>query len=148
MNAGNKNTPNMYHPRRRNVTTSMVGLKKNKQTKQTNKQTKNKNKNGQIRKNLTQNGEPQKHSSGTQKKKELCSSLHTSNIVMRAASWAQWFRLLPQERQTWVRFPLLARIFFLVESYQSLQDWYSIFVEGACSTYFCCEHSLSRTRMS
>ena len=27
VNAGNKNTPSMHHPRRRNVTTSMVGLK-------------------------------------------------------------------------------------------------------------------------
>ena len=27
MNAGNKSTPSMHHPRRRNVTTSMVGLK-------------------------------------------------------------------------------------------------------------------------
>ena len=28
MNAGNKNTPSTHHPRRRNVTTLMVGLKK------------------------------------------------------------------------------------------------------------------------
>ena len=52
MNAGNRNTLSMHRPRRRNVTTSMVGLK-----------------NGHIRKNLTQNGEPQRHSWGTQKKK-------------------------------------------------------------------------------
>ena len=37
VNAGNKNTPSTHHPRRRNVTTLMVGLK-----------------NGHIRKNLTQ----------------------------------------------------------------------------------------------
>ena len=37
VNAGNKSTPSMHHPRRRNVTTLMVGLK-----------------NGHIRKNLTQ----------------------------------------------------------------------------------------------
>ena len=37
VNAVNKNTPSMHHPRRRNVTTLMVGLK-----------------NGHIRKNLTQ----------------------------------------------------------------------------------------------
>ena len=37
VNAGNKNTPSMHHPRRRNVTTLMVGLK-----------------NGHILKNLTQ----------------------------------------------------------------------------------------------
>ena len=43
----------MHHPRRRNVTTSMVGFK-----------------NGHIRKNLTQNGEPQRYSWGTQKKKK------------------------------------------------------------------------------
>ena len=47
-----KNTPSMHHFWRRNVTTSMVGLK-----------------NGHIRKNLTQNGEPQRYSWGTQKKK-------------------------------------------------------------------------------
>ena len=45
LNAGNKNTPTMHHPRRRNVTTSMVGLK-----------------NGHICKNLIQNGEPQTYS--------------------------------------------------------------------------------------
>ena len=37
LNAGNNNTPSTHHPRRRNVTTLMVGLK-----------------NGHIRKNLTQ----------------------------------------------------------------------------------------------
>ena len=45
VNAGNKNTPSKHHPRRRNVTTAMVGLKK-----------------GHIRKNLTKNGEPQRYS--------------------------------------------------------------------------------------
>ena len=40
VNAGNKNTPSTHHPRRRNVTTLMVGLK-----------------NGHIRKNLTENGD-------------------------------------------------------------------------------------------
>ena len=44
MNAGNKNAPSMYHPRRRHVTTSMDGLK-----------------NGHISKNLTKNGEPQRY---------------------------------------------------------------------------------------
>ena len=32
MNAGNKNTPSTHHPRRRNVTTLMVGLKKRSHT--------------------------------------------------------------------------------------------------------------------
>ena len=41
------------HPQRRNVITSMFGLQ-----------------NGHIRKNLTQNGEPQKYNWGTQKKKK------------------------------------------------------------------------------
>ena len=45
MNAGNKTTASMHHPQRRNVTTSIVGLKKS-----------------HIRKNLTQNGEPQRYS--------------------------------------------------------------------------------------
>ena len=31
VNAGNKNTPCMHHPRRRNVTTSLAGLKRRKQ---------------------------------------------------------------------------------------------------------------------
>ena len=44
----------MHRPRRRNVTTSTVGVKRN----------------GHIRKNLTQNGEPQRYSWGTQKKKK------------------------------------------------------------------------------
>ena len=55
VNVGNKNTPNMHYPRRWNVTTSMVRLK-----------------NGHVRKNLTQNGEPQRYSWGTQKKKREC----------------------------------------------------------------------------
>ena len=51
--AGNKNTPSMHHPPRRNVTTSVAGFK-----------------NGHIGKNLTQNGEPQRSSWGMQKKKK------------------------------------------------------------------------------
>ena len=43
----------MHHPRRRNVTTSMVELQK-----------------GHIRTNLTQNGKPQRSSWGTQKQKK------------------------------------------------------------------------------
>ena len=50
-----EDTPSMHHPRRRNVSTSMVRLKK---------------KNGHVRKTLTQNGEPQRYSTGTQKKKK------------------------------------------------------------------------------
>ena len=53
-----KNTPSTHHPRRRNVTTLMVGLK-----------------NGHIRKNLTQSGEPQRYSWGTKKKKMLSASV-------------------------------------------------------------------------
>ena len=47
-----QNAPSMHHPQKQNVTTFMVGLK-----------------NGHVRKNLTQNGEPQRSSQGTQKKK-------------------------------------------------------------------------------
>ena len=54
LNAGNKNTPSMHHPRRLNVTNSMVGLKKRTFT---------------YGKNLIQNDEPQTYSWGTQKKK-------------------------------------------------------------------------------
>ena len=53
VNASNKNTSSMHHPRRRNVTTSVVGLK-----------------NGHIRKNLTQNGEPQRYRRGTQQQQQ------------------------------------------------------------------------------
>ena len=52
VNAGKKKIPSMHHSRRRNVTTSMVGLK-----------------NGHICKNLTKNGEPQRYSWGMQMKK-------------------------------------------------------------------------------
>ena len=45
VNAGNKNTLSMHHPQRRNVTTSMVGLKSS-----------------HTRKTLIQNGEPQRYS--------------------------------------------------------------------------------------
>ena len=55
VNASNKNTSSMHHPQRRNVTASMVGLKK---------------KNGHIRKNLTPHDGPQRYSWGTQKKKK------------------------------------------------------------------------------
>ena len=48
----NKNTPSMHHPRRRNVTSSKVGLK-----------------NGHTRKILTENCEAKRYSWATQKKK-------------------------------------------------------------------------------
>ena len=53
MNAGNKKTTSTHHPRRRNLTPLMDGLK-----------------NGHIRKNLVQKGESQRYSLGTQKKKK------------------------------------------------------------------------------
>ena len=53
VNAGNKNTPSTHHPRRRNVTTLMVGLKK-----------------ATYAKISPKSGEPQRYSWGTQKKKE------------------------------------------------------------------------------
>ena len=53
MNAGNKNTPSTHHPRRRNVTTLMVGLK-----------------NGHIRKNLTQRVNPRDIAGERKKKKK------------------------------------------------------------------------------
>ena len=55
MNAGNKNTPSEHHPRRRNVTTLMVGLKKT----------------VTYAKISPRNGEPQRYSWGTQKKKKM-----------------------------------------------------------------------------
>ena len=53
VNAGNKNTPSTHHPRRRNVTTLMVGLK-----------------NGHIRKNLTQKVVNPRDIAGERKKKK------------------------------------------------------------------------------
>ena len=57
VNVGNKYTPSMHHPRRLNVTTLMVGLKKT----------------VTYAKISSQNGEPQRYSWGTQKerKKEI-----------------------------------------------------------------------------
>ena len=67
VNASNKNTPSMHHPQRQNVTTSMVGLK-----------------NSHIGKNLTQNGEPQRYSWGTQKKKEkLCPCFYSCCVFFQ-----------------------------------------------------------------
>ena len=54
VNTGNKNTPGVHHPRRRNLTTSMVGLKK--ERKEKSKQTKNRRSNTQK---SHPNGEPQ-----------------------------------------------------------------------------------------
>ena len=56
----------MFHLRSRNLTTSMVRLKK-KTNKKTNKLKKKKKKKVHIRKSLTQNGEPQRYSWGTKK---------------------------------------------------------------------------------
>ena len=53
------------HPRRRNVTTLMVGLK-----------------NGHIRKNLTQSGEPQRYSWGTQKKKKTTTKKKPTSFIL------------------------------------------------------------------
>ena len=55
VNAGNKHTPSTHHPRRRNVTTLMVGLK-----------------NGHIRKNLTQKWWTPEIWLGNAKKKNIC----------------------------------------------------------------------------
>ena len=49
-----QNTPSMHHPRRRNVTTSTVGLK-----------------NSHIRKNLTLNDEPQRYSWKHRRKRRM-----------------------------------------------------------------------------
>ena len=49
----------MHHPRRQNVTTSMVGLK-----------------NSHIRKNLTQNGEPQRYSWECRRRRSTCLNFH------------------------------------------------------------------------
>ena len=85
------------HPRRRNVTTSIVRFKKS-----------------HIRKHLTQNGEPQRYSWGTQRKKTTAfrserhgclplfsySSPSPSPISpLVSALLAKWLRRRPRERQ-------------------------------------------------
>ena len=71
-----KNTPSTHHPRRRNVTTLMVGLK-----------------NGHIRKNLTQSGEPQRYSWGTQKKKKKKKNSPAPHDIFKTddATWTRMF---------------------------------------------------------
>ena len=70
MNAGNKNTLSAHHPQRRNVTSSMVRIKKQK-----------KNKTGHTRTNLTQSGEPQRYS--WERRRRLC---HTIDLLV--ITWA------------------------------------------------------------
>ena len=77
VNVSNKNTPSMHHPQRRNVTTSVVGLK-----------------NDHMHKNLTQNCEPQRSSWGAQKKalpfKQTASLLRPlawSNLIEKFRCW-------------------------------------------------------------
>ena len=56
VNASNVNTPSMHHPQRRNVTTSVIGLKIL---------------NGHTRKNLTENGEPQRCIAGECRRRRI-----------------------------------------------------------------------------
>ena len=95
--------PSMHHPRGRNVTTFMVGLR-----------------NDHIRKNLTPNGEPQRYSWETEKEEgvalgyrrrsPLCQGsvlsvyIACSSFANRHVGVVVWRP--PRERQTWVRFPL------------------------------------------
>ena len=83
MNAGNKNTPSTHHPRRRNVTTLMVGLK-----------------NGHIRKKISpERGKPQRYSWGTHKKKKKKKKLLVLNaqpagsgyICLNSSHCQNWF---------------------------------------------------------
>ena len=66
VNAGNKNTPSTHHPRRRNVTTLMVGLKKT----------------VTYAKILPKSGEPQRYSWGTHKKKTPKNQWHYKNGIL------------------------------------------------------------------
>ena len=73
VNAGSKNTPSTHHPRRRNVTTLMVGLKKKTVT---------------YAKISPKSGEPQRYSWGTQKqKKRVC-------VTVYQVVWWRWRVLL------------------------------------------------------
>ena len=73
VNAGNKNTPSTHHPRRRNVTTLMVGLKKRSHT----------------QKFHPKSGEPQRYSWGTQKKKTNPKTNKTTT-TKRLVAWLDW----------------------------------------------------------
>ena len=64
VNAGNKNTPSTHHPQRWNVTTCMVGLE-----------------NGHIRKNPTQNGEPQRYSWERRRRRRDTIGLNIATLV-------------------------------------------------------------------
>ena len=75
VNAGNKNTPSTHHPRRRNVTTLMVGLKKKQKT-------------VTYTKISPKSGEPQRYSSGTKKKKKKKKKGEGAGIAQSKVCWA------------------------------------------------------------
>ena len=66
VNAGNKNTPSTHHPRRRNVTTLTVGLKKT----------------VTYAKISPKSGEPQRYIWGTQKKKKKKNHLLSRKVIL------------------------------------------------------------------
>ena len=74
VNAGNKNTPSTHHPRRRNVTTLMVGLKT-----------------VTYAKISPKNGEPQRYSWGMQKKKKKSNEQWNANAHPKASRYLRFF---------------------------------------------------------
>ena len=103
VNAGNKNTPSTHHPRRRNVTTLMVGLKtKNKKRSHTQKS------HPPPQKKKKKNGEPQRYSWGTQKKKKNVRCF-LSPLLDRLVGLV--VRRLPRERKVPGSNPACAGIF-------------------------------------
>ena len=82
VNAGNKNTPSMHHPRRWNVTTSMIGLK-----------------NCQICKNLTlKNGEPQRSSWESRRRRSFL------QMIKAVTAWSvQFWTRKNMQKHTYIR---------------------------------------------
>ena len=70
VNGNNKNTPSMHHPQRRNVTTSMVGLR-----------------NGQYTK-ISKNGEPQRYSWEHRRRRRAPSLVY--KFYLSTYNWLRW----------------------------------------------------------
>ena len=98
VNAGNKSTPSTHHPRRRNVTTSMIGLTNKQNNQQTNKQTKSPtiNKQTKIRsrrqKSHLRSGGPQRYSWECRKRRSYTPKGGRNSSV--GSAWAR----CPQRR--------------------------------------------------
>ena len=91
VNAGNKNTPSTHHPRRRNVTTLMVGLKKRSHTQKSHPKVVNpRDIAGERKKNKTKT---------KQQQQQQQQQLTISRLSHSTASLAWWLRRAPRERK-------------------------------------------------